>query len=222
MSIEYESESSKRRTYTILAGIIILTLPCYCAGFVALALAPRPGRPTPTSQEATLTSPPLLPTVTETLAGPPTGTAVTFTPGPPTATLQSTPTQFIPPSRTPTATFTDTPTNTPPLTPTFTLAPTLTATDTRTPDPGPPAPAPPRRRPRPSPTRPLPRRRPVQPLQRRRARRPRRSRPEETAYGCRSPFAGADHRPRGFWIRDTGARSYPRCLGARKNRSPNS
>ena len=33
------AESVRRRTYTILTGIILLTLPCYCVGFLALAMA---------------------------------------------------------------------------------------------------------------------------------------------------------------------------------------
>ncbi|MBM2851122.1 MAG: hypothetical protein HW418_4064 [Anaerolineales bacterium] len=91
MSMEYGRESTRRRTYTILTGIILLTLPCYCAGFIALALAPQPGAatlPPLTATAAALLSPAptgigsatvLIPTVTSLV---PLTPLPTFTPGP--------------------------------------------------------------------------------------------------------------------------------------------
>src|SRR5258706_4921366 len=97
MAADYAANPARRRTYTILTGIILLTLPCYCAGFIALSIGPGAA-----GGEATATH---LPTLT----GQPTGTA-TITPsptasptvGPPIETLPPTPSQFVPPSRTPT------------------------------------------------------------------------------------------------------------------------
>src|SRR4051794_41412552 len=107
MAGEYAANPGRRRTYTILTGIILLTLPCYCAGFIALSILPGGA-----GSDSTATR---LPTLT----GQPTGTA-TITPspvpsptlGPPIETLPPTPSQFVPPSRTPTtpATLTPTPT----------------------------------------------------------------------------------------------------------------
>src|SRR5512142_255069 len=99
----------QRRLYTIFIGIIALTLPCYCAGLGALALAPT-NRPS-----AVVTATPK---------------AITATPGvstatlPPNATLGPTPTQWIP--LTPTNTATGQPT----ATPTLTLTPSATSTAT--------------------------------------------------------------------------------------------
>src|SRR5712691_2483753 len=91
MAGEYGANSARRRTYSILTGIILLTLPCYCAGFIALSLAPAPPNGNATA--------PLLATIT----GQPSATAsVTVTPSPaePSATLLATTTQFVPPTRT--------------------------------------------------------------------------------------------------------------------------
>src|SRR5258707_15711279 len=107
MAGEYGANSARRRTYSILTGIILLTLPCYCAGFIALSLAPAaPGGPPTATLLATITGQPAA-----------TGSAtITFTPSPaqPSATLLATTTQFLPPTPTatnvPSATNTGTPT----------------------------------------------------------------------------------------------------------------
>jgi hypothetical protein len=126
--MESEALGARLRTYKILIGIILLTLPCYCAGFLALTwrLPNNDLTPTPTLLP-TVTSP-ALPSVTAgilTLLPP-------FTAGPPTRTLEPSPTQFAPPSRTPsyTPTTTDTPTST--ATTTITLTPSSTPTVTST------------------------------------------------------------------------------------------
>lgn len=76
---------SRRRTaYSMLIGIILLTLPCYIIGFVALGIAPRDrSTPTPTQMTPTFL---VLATMTNTGATP---------------TLGELPTQFVPPTRTP-------------------------------------------------------------------------------------------------------------------------
>ncbi|HRE27716.1 MAG TPA: hypothetical protein PK954_13845, partial [Anaerolineales bacterium] len=94
------ADRARQRTYSVLTAIFLFTLPLYCLGFVALAVAPDPNRPrTPTLSpiEATLTAlATLMPTAT---VAPPTAIVV-GTPGEATATLPSTPTQFVPPTRT--------------------------------------------------------------------------------------------------------------------------
>jgi hypothetical protein len=141
--MESEAVNARLRTYKILVGIILLTLPCYCAGFLALTwrLPNNDLSPTPTLL-ATVTSP-VLPAVT-------TGILTqlpSFTAGPPTTTLQASPTQFAPPSRTPsytptltetpsatsTSTITTTPSSTPTVTSTSSPAATLTPTATLVP-----------------------------------------------------------------------------------------
>ncbi len=121
--MESEAVNARLRTYKILVGIILLTLPCYCAGILALTWrGPNQG---------SAATPTLLPTVTsQGLPGTTPGILTmlpSFTPGPPTITLPATPTQFAPPSRTPS--FTPTVTETP----TSTSTPTITATPTHTP-----------------------------------------------------------------------------------------
>jgi hypothetical protein len=126
--MESESLSARLRTYKILIGIILLTLPCYCAGFLALTwrLPNKDLTPTPTLL-ATVTNP-ALPSVTAGILT----LLPSFTAGPATKTLEPSPTQFAPPSRTPsyTPTNTDTPTTT--AVPTITLTPSSTSTVTST------------------------------------------------------------------------------------------
>ncbi|MEK7311649.1 MAG: hypothetical protein AAB382_06740, partial [Chloroflexota bacterium] len=127
MSALSEVERRRRRTYAILTGIIVLTVPCYCAGFFALMFAPN----TPTPGAATaLPSTPTQLVLPTTAAAPttevPTTPTLTVTPGGPTVTKPATPTQFVPP----TSTFTPSPTFTP--TATFTNTPTITNTHTAT------------------------------------------------------------------------------------------
>src|SRR3974377_1106920 len=147
----------QRRLYLILIGIIALTLPCYCLGISALALAPSGRAPA-----AVTGTPTLQPT-----SGPATATL------PANATLEPTPTNWVPPTitdtpppgPTATATHTHTPTHTP--TPTTTAIPTATpthvtntpeATSTFTPSPLPPTPTATPTRPRRVPRGAIPRR----------------------------------------------------------------
>lgn len=85
---------SRRRTiYSMLLGIILLTLPCYVIGFVALGIAPRDrATPTPTQMMPTLF---VLATSTNTVATP---------------TLGELPTQFVAPTLTPHSDVSATPT----------------------------------------------------------------------------------------------------------------
>ena len=103
----------QRRTYNILISIIALTVPCYCLGLIALALAPstRAGG----SQPTPALSPP----------GNPLVAAIT---SPPDATQQITPTEWQPHTVTPTQTSSPTRTGTPTASPAPTLAPAATAT----------------------------------------------------------------------------------------------
>lgn len=122
---------SRRYTYLILIGIILLTVPCYCLGITAYFMAPGPV-PTLPSQPVTVT---ILPTVEgiEATFTPTLAPTATNTSGFPTVTLPSTPDQFVTETRLPTLTPTNTATATP--TPTPTNTPTLTPTMTPTPSP---------------------------------------------------------------------------------------
>ena len=44
---------TRRRTYAILIGIILLTIPCYVSGIALLARAPNRGEATPTAEAPT-------------------------------------------------------------------------------------------------------------------------------------------------------------------------
>ncbi|MBE0669856.1 MAG: hypothetical protein IH588_04645 [Anaerolineales bacterium] len=128
---DFEAPRTRRRM-RILA-VIIATIPCYCAGFIALSFAPD-ARATPT------------PTITETGVTPSATLIFSFTPeivtGTTTPTFTATPTPtetltptltltpFQPPSSTPSST--NTPTSTPSDTPTSTQTPTITPTFTPT------------------------------------------------------------------------------------------
>jgi len=150
-----------RAAYSVLIGIILLTIPCYLIGFAALFILQRPGAgttPTPTATGLpTLAFP--TPTLGEVLPGftPPVVTAPSPTqpvvpptpnppPGiiPPTATETATPTATAPPTSTATETATPTATPTPTATETATPTPTETPlpTDTPTPDLSTPTPVP--------------------------------------------------------------------------------
>ncbi|HEY3290110.1 MAG TPA: hypothetical protein VGK87_08295, partial [Anaerolineae bacterium] len=82
----------RRATYSVLIGIILLTLPCYILGALAMAIAPRDNVATSTPR--------------------PTATLVILATANPnaTATLADVPTVFVPPTRTPSR---STPTRTP-------------------------------------------------------------------------------------------------------------
>src|SRR3989304_9130745 len=101
MAILSDVERRRRRTYAILPGIVVLTVPCYCAGFSPLIFAPAPLIGTPT---------PLPPTPTQLFSETPTATqSASVTPGGPAGpALPQTPTPSIP------------------ATPPFTPSPTLT------------------------------------------------------------------------------------------------
>ena len=106
----------QRRTYNILISIIALTVPCYCLGLIALALAPgiRSGIDLPT---------PALPPPST-----PISAAVTL---PSDATLQLTPTEWQPHTVTPTPASSPTRTGTPTASPTV-LRPTERIASVRT------------------------------------------------------------------------------------------
>lgn len=107
------SVTPRRRLHLILIGLTLLTLPCYCAGFLAISRAPE-------RNEATATA--TLSTILET----PTATLGQFTP-----TIPSSPTNTYTPTQTlfaPTYTLTPTSSLIPTQTATITLPPTETAT----------------------------------------------------------------------------------------------
>lgn len=132
-----QTKAARRRTgYSVLIGIILLTIPCYLIGFGALYILQRPGQPvlgvsTPTPQP-TLTSAPTptlgeLPTqfVPPTIAPPqPSATATNIQPPSATATLFPT---FEPATPTPTAVPIVTVIIIPPETPTIEPTPDLTS-----------------------------------------------------------------------------------------------
>ncbi|RMF01103.1 MAG: hypothetical protein D6768_11355, partial [Chloroflexi bacterium] len=94
----------KRAIYGVLIGIILMTIPCYCLGLIALATAPQveiigPAVPGITPTATT----PLFVTATPSNTPVP-ATATPTQPKPPTATLEPTPTQSFPPTITPTFT----------------------------------------------------------------------------------------------------------------------
>ena len=97
----------RRSIYSVLIGIILLTLPCYVIAAIALAIAPRDNMTQPTARTiATMTT-------TATFSA-----IVTLTPVmSPSATLADLPTQFAPPTQTPTLTPIATATVTPTLPP---------------------------------------------------------------------------------------------------------
>src|SRR5512137_1377553 len=77
--------SGKRTVYGILIAIILLTIPCYCLGFAALAF-----KPDAQQQRPTATPPPAIPTpLVE-----PSATNV------PVGTIGPTPTGWVPPTLT--------------------------------------------------------------------------------------------------------------------------
>lgn len=115
---------SRRRTYAILIGITLLTLPCYCLGIIAYI----------SEQDPSPTLPPAI--ITATSLATVEGVEATFTPshtpistrpiGLTTVTLPSTPDQFVTETRFPTLT----PSITPSLPPTDTSTPTATPSAT--------------------------------------------------------------------------------------------
>ena len=116
----------RRRRYAILAGVVVATLPCYCAGWIAIRRAPEVSllpTETPTTVAIIQT---LIPSPTDTITP-----TITLTPS-------STPTSFVPspsptPTETPTASDTPLPSDTPVPTNTPTHTPLPTATYTSTP-----------------------------------------------------------------------------------------
>jgi len=129
-----ETSEVRARRRLVLIAITLATIPCYCIGFVALALVPSVSQLTPTVTE---TYTPGL-TATGTLALPTiSGTPIIFTEtitNTPTPTATSTSTPTLTPTFTATNTFTQTPTLTPSitLTPSFTFLPPNTITPTIT------------------------------------------------------------------------------------------
>src|SRR3972149_3062471 len=113
---------SHRTLYVFLGAIIVATIPCYCAGYVAIRNAPGEATATPS---ATATVPPPSPTVFVTF---PATAPATETTAPGTAS----PT-FSPPTATQTFTPFPTSTFTPTITDTSTLTPSATASNTAEP-----------------------------------------------------------------------------------------
>ena len=97
-TIMLDADTPRTRRRMRLIAVIIATIPCYCAGFIALSFAPNP--------RATST-----PTITETTTGTPITPTVSFTPLILTGTI------------TPTPTITETPTPSITPSPTLTLTP---------------------------------------------------------------------------------------------------
>jgi hypothetical protein len=126
---------ARSRLRKVLVAVILLTIPCYCTGLVAVLLAP--GGPGHNSGSST-PLPSLTPVVYATQAP-----TTSFTPLPfiASATPSQTPTFTVTPTtsntptitQTPTASLTPTPSNTPFIPPTFTETPRPTITYTFTP-----------------------------------------------------------------------------------------
>jgi hypothetical protein len=125
---------ARSRLRKIIVAVIIATLPCYCAGFVAILLSPgNPLRGVGTPAQLPSRTPVIYATQTATITLtllPPTAT---LTPSQtPTLTTTGTTTNTPTITHTPTDTNTPTPSNTPFLPPTSTNTPTYTATFTPT------------------------------------------------------------------------------------------
>src|SRR6187549_3503379 len=106
LRIMVDNSDARARRRLVLLPISLLTIPCYCVGFIAVALRPSPSSLTPT----------VTPTTTLTLTS-------TLTPTPPTLTETATNT-FTPtftPSTTPSPTLTATLFQPATLTPSLTL-----------------------------------------------------------------------------------------------------
>jgi hypothetical protein len=136
MAFDVFSDTMDRRRATrlLFLAIIVLTLPCYCLGFVLLAYAPANGpESTKVPTNATLGGITSTPFFTST----PTPFALTATPTQSGAPLLPTPGQLYLPTATPfffpSATLTLTPLPQPTNMPTLTQAPTLTASPTLVP-----------------------------------------------------------------------------------------
>ncbi|HEY88829.1 MAG TPA: hypothetical protein G4N98_03725, partial [Thermoflexia bacterium] len=88
-----ETLHTRKPIYTVLIAIILATIPCYTLGFIALSM--HPTSPTPTSTVTPTLISTLAPTATPYVVNPETGEK---------GTLEPTPTQWFPPTRTPTPT----------------------------------------------------------------------------------------------------------------------
>ena len=128
---------ARSRLRKVLVAVILATIPCYCAGLVAVLLAP--GRPGQTSITPTLVSswtPVVFVTRTPTTSYTPLLPTISATPSQtPTVTTTATTTNTSTITPTPTISTTPTPTNTPFLPPTFTSTQSLPPTYTSTPIP---------------------------------------------------------------------------------------
>lgn len=115
----------QKSVYLFLVALILLTLPCYCLGFLALQFSSTgPTRPTAT--------PTVRMTVSPTATASPTAIVPTPAASPsPSPTASATPTSV--PSATPTPTLTPEPSPSPTLTPTPEATPTEAPAETPTP-----------------------------------------------------------------------------------------
>jgi len=119
------STQRPRPLYLVLVAIVLATLPCYCAGLIAIRRAPGEATPTPVvTPTLTASVSPALPSETP-IPGP------TLTPS-----ITQTLLVFTPSTATPSPTQTPVPTDTPMPTSTDTLIPSDTPTPTDTPTPG--------------------------------------------------------------------------------------
>ncbi|WP_206156739.1 hypothetical protein [Candidatus Roseilinea sp. NK_OTU-006] len=121
-----------RVAYSVLIGIILLTIPCYLLGFAALVILQRPDQdllaaPTASPAQPLAETRPATPTLADlpTQFAPPTITPISM---PSPTRVLPIPTHTPLPTETPTATPTETPTATPTATPTHTPTATATAT----------------------------------------------------------------------------------------------
>ena len=126
---------ARSRLRKVLVAVILITIPCYCAGLVALLLAPGgPGHPSSTSTPLPSLTPVIFATQTPTTSFTPLPSIESATPSQtPTFTVTATTSNTPTITQTSTASTTPTPSNTPFIPPTFTKTPLPTSTYTSTP-----------------------------------------------------------------------------------------
>jgi len=123
---------ARSRLRKVLVAVILATIPCYCAGLIAVLLAPgRPGQASITPTRVASWTPVVFATRTPTTSFTPAIPTSSVTPSQtPTATTTATTTTTPTITQTPTISTTPTPTNTPFIPPIFTKTPIPSATRT--------------------------------------------------------------------------------------------